>query len=202
MMSVLVVTGGIGSGKSLACRVLEHEYGWPVYNADAQVKHLYFSHPTLLSQIEEALGECFRDERGVFLPAKLASRIFSDRGTLAKVESLVFPCLTQDFMEWKAAHSGTGHLVLESATILEKPQLRDLGDFILLVDAPLSLRCRRAMERDGVSEQEVLKRADFQKLMNSYSNGEIVPEVDFVLLNDSTEDSLRSKLSEIIEKIV
>jgi dephospho-CoA kinase len=37
-MKVVVVTGGIGSGKTSACRFLADEYGWPVYSADDKVK--------------------------------------------------------------------------------------------------------------------------------------------------------------------
>ena len=40
-MKVLVVSGGIGSGKSTVCRMLENDYGIPVYEADRRVKELY-----------------------------------------------------------------------------------------------------------------------------------------------------------------
>ena len=39
-MRILVVTGGIGSGKSKVCAILEEVYGFPVYNADSRVKGL------------------------------------------------------------------------------------------------------------------------------------------------------------------
>ena len=71
-MKVLVITGGIGSGKSMACRYLHSQYGWPVYEADTRVKELYASHPTLLSDIEAALGTDLRDADGVFNPKILA----------------------------------------------------------------------------------------------------------------------------------
>ena len=32
-MKVLIVTGGIGSGKSQVCRILKEKYGFPVYEA-------------------------------------------------------------------------------------------------------------------------------------------------------------------------
>ena len=55
-MKVLVITGGIGSGKSEVCRIM-HELGITAqYNADTRVKELYHRHPTLLSSIENKLG--------------------------------------------------------------------------------------------------------------------------------------------------
>ena len=73
-MRVLIVTGGIGSGKSTVCSMLSNDYGYPVYEADRRVKDLYLEHPSLLADIEEALGECFRNDDGVFQPARLANR--------------------------------------------------------------------------------------------------------------------------------
>ena len=36
-MDILVVTGGIGSGKSEVCRILQKEFGCGLYNADQSV---------------------------------------------------------------------------------------------------------------------------------------------------------------------
>ena len=97
MMEILVVTGGIGSGKSEVCRILEEVYGCGVYNADERVKMLYDVHPSLLNDIETMLGDSMRDDEGRFVPARLSTRIFSDRSLLRRVESLVFPALMEDF---------------------------------------------------------------------------------------------------------
>ena len=35
---VIIVTGGIGSGKSEVCRILSGSYGFPVYEADRKAK--------------------------------------------------------------------------------------------------------------------------------------------------------------------
>ena len=88
-MRVLVVTGGIGSGKSKVCAILEEVYGFPVYDADSRVKGLYESDPEMLDSIEEALGQSFRTEDGKFSPSLLAGRIFSDEEDLAKVASVL-----------------------------------------------------------------------------------------------------------------
>ena len=77
-MKTVVITGGIGSGKSWACRYLSETFGWPVYDADTRVKELYGKSQMLLPSIEKRLGRSFRDESGIFCPAKLASVIFSN----------------------------------------------------------------------------------------------------------------------------
>ena len=174
-MMVVVITGGIGSGKSLVCRILNEEFGWPVYNADSRVKQLYDS--------------------------KLAQRIFSDNEALLQVESLVFPCLTLDFNEWKQMNSQSEYQVLESATILEKPQLRTMGDIFLLINAPINVRANRVMTRDGMSADKVTARLASQPLMNLYSEIGNVTGVDYSICNDSSVEDLRKSVADFVRRI-
>ena len=90
---ILVVTGGIGSGKSEVCRILMDMGIVHQYNADSRAKALYEEHPSLLVDIEETLGCSLKDEDGHFVPAKLAARIFSEPQALEAVESHLFPVM-------------------------------------------------------------------------------------------------------------
>jgi len=197
-MKTIVVTGGIGSGKSVACQILHDEYGWPVYNADAKVKELYDRHPALLYDIETLAGTPLRDEQGNFVPSRLAGIIFSDSDMLEKVEALVFPALYDDYMGWVKASGDIGFALFESATILEKPALRGFGDYIILIDAPVDVRMKRAMMRDGVSSETLRLRMDRQVMMNDISDGVRVPEVDAVVKNDGDIEKLRERLRNLV----
>lgn len=201
-MKVLVITGGIGSGKSMACRYLRSQYGWPVYEADTRVKELYASHPTLLSDIEAALGTDLRDADGVFNPKILAGIIFHDDAALSKVESFVFPVLLDDFDIWKKTQEDCSFVILESATILEKPQLDGIGDYILLIDAPVDVRLSRASSRDGVSEDRVLQRMASQAMMNDISSGKIKAPADYVIVNDGSVELLKENLDKLVRDIL
>ena len=200
-MKVVVITGGIGSGKSEACRFIESEYGWPVYSADDRVKELYRDSPTLLESIEDALGARFRDAEGNFKPSELASVIFSDTTALEKTEALVFPELLADFEQWKIQHKDSSHVILESATILEKPQLKGIGDCTILIDAPLHLRSARAVQRDRAEIGEIHKRISNQKLMNAVSQKFLIPDVDYIICNDSSMDDFRNNLIKVVDII-
>lgn len=201
-MRILVVTGGIGSGKSKVCAILEEVYGFPVYNADSKVKGLYESDPEMLDSIEEALGQSFRTEDGKFSPSLLAGRIFSDEEDLAKVEQLVFPAMVRDFKAWQAKAGNHDFIVFESATILEKEQFKGFGDVVMLVDAPIRLRLERACRRDSSSEDKVLARMSKQKLMNEFSEGIALPEVDVVLANTGDVEELKVKVTECIDTLL
>jgi SulP family sulfate permease len=53
---VIVITGGIGSGKSEVCRILREMGFCAQYNADTRAKALYEEHPSLLAGIESLLS--------------------------------------------------------------------------------------------------------------------------------------------------
>ena len=198
-MGVVVISGGIGSGKTTVCRVLNEIYGWPVYEADYKVKELYLSHPTLLADIENRLDINCRDEKGTFIPQILADKIFTDEEALAAVESLVFPELAVDFQRWKQGHPDAEFYVLESATILEKPELVGLGDFVVVVDAHMDVRIARAALRNGLSIDEITDRARMQKLMNSISSGDIPEVVDYVIDNNGSPSDLLLKIADLVD---
>ncbi len=200
-MKIIVVTGGIGSGKSEVCRILSGMGMKAQYNADIRVKSLYDEHMYLLSRVEEAIGSELRDEEGKFLPRKLAGVIFNDPRMMEAVEKLVFPVLMEDFGNFAAGHSDEDFLVFESATILEKPFFDGFGDKRILVDAPYPVRLERACMRDGVPLRTVEARMACQPLMNSLSEGHSDPRVDAVIMNDSGFDELKERTREVISHL-
>ena len=198
-MKVVIVTGGIGSGKSQACALLEEKYGIPVYEADRRAKSLYSEIPGMLDAIEESLGCCLRNDAGEFVPQKLAEIIFSDSSALQKVEDILFPAMKSDFEDW-AESKGKGVVAFESATVLEKPKFDGFGDIVLLIDAPLEARIERAAARDGADPSRVMQRISAQPLMNRLSEGESDSRVHFIIKNDSTLEKLSDQMDHFIEK--
>ena len=199
-MKILVITGGIGSGKSEVCRILAQKGLTVQYNADAKVKELYDTVPGLLESIEDRLGCSLRDEAGKFVPRCLAQRIFVDRQALETVESLVFPALMEDFLAF-AGNSGSPFVVFESATILEKPQFDGFGDKVILVDAPVSMRMERACRRDGADREAVKARMANQKKMNALSEGATDQRIDAVIVNDGSIAILEQKIEIIMSDL-
>lgn len=199
-MNVVLITGGIGSGKSEVCRILKDNYGIPCYNADSRVKELYMTHPQLLRDIEVALGVSLLDADGRFLPSVLAERIFTSDEDLRLVESIVFPVLAEDFENWKSARSSSD-VIIESATALEKESLAQMYDKVVVVDAPFEVRLDRACGRDASEKETVMKRMRAQLLMNRISDGYIDERVDYLLENTSDMASLKRKVEEMIDKV-
>ena len=161
-MRTVIVTGGIGSGKSAVCALLRKR-GIPVYDSDSRVKELYKSRRSLVPRLEKALGCPLRQDDGTLDKARLSALIFSDEGARETLESIVYPILLKDFQRWRSRQKAP-FVVLESAIILSKPIFDGLADAVVLVDAPRELRIRRVMERDGVSREQVQRRLEAQDL--------------------------------------
>ena len=188
---VIVVTGGIGSGKSQVCKILKESYGCDVYEADARAKELYVRYPELLSAIEKALDCILKDEDGVFRPALLARRIFGDDTAVGIVENLLFPYMVKDFKDFS---ENSGNIIIfESATVLEKRQFDGLYDKVILVDACC---------RDSASCEQILARMQSQKMMNEVSEGKTYGKIDEIIINNGTVDDLKKAVKGAMERLM
>lgn len=171
-MTIILVTGLIGSGKSAACSYLS-ELGYPVYDSDSRTKAMYESVPGFKSRIEETLG----------VPFSELSVIFRDSAKRTALESMVYPLVLEDFKHF-ARESGSDVVFFESAIALEKPQFEGLFDKVVLVRAPLSLR---SLRNPKAAEREPLQH-------------EVDPKsVDYVIENDSGLDELRDRVDSMIK---
>lgn len=200
-MKVLAVTGGIGSGKSEACRILAENGLSLQYNADSRAKALYMECPGLLDEIEASLGCGLRDEDGNFVPSGLAAVIFSDGAALEKVEALLFPEMIRDFHRVMSEAAQDQIVVFESATFLEKKQFDGFADIVLLVDAPFDMRLERACRRDGASKEAIIARMKNQRLMNELSEGLEDPRISYRVQNDGTRQELERKVLSVLSQI-
>lgn len=192
----LLITGGIGSGKSLVSRYME-ELGVPVYDSDSRTKALYEGE--LLSRLETALGTRLRTEDGRFDKRELARLIFSDNVNMSKMERVVYPAVIEDFEAWKNEVSedigkcGGKIVAMESALALTKPAFSGIFDIVLAVRAPEELRVKRACERDGVDEAAVRERIRNQSVD--------VSAADYIIDNDGTPEDLRAKTEAVLREI-
>ncbi len=186
-MKTVIVTGGIGSGKSAVCALLKKR-GVPVYDCDAKAKELYGRRPSLVSRLEKALGAPLRGTDGKLDKARLAALIFSDPRARETVEGMVYPILLQDIRRWQKRQSAAWG-ALESAVILSKPVFDGVADGVVLVEAPQELRIARVMQRDGLGREAVIGRIRSQEIPRE--------KADVLLANDGTPQAL----SEAVERV-
>jgi dephospho-CoA kinase len=172
------LTGGIGSGKTTVAKIFE-VLGIPVYYADDAAKRLMNTDDTLKKAIIKNFGDqCyFNDELD---RRYLASVVFNDKEKLKLLNSLIHPATIRDAEEWMKQQT-TPYIIKEAALLFESGADKHL-DYIIGVASPLSLRIKRAMQRDGVTEEEVMKRLSRQ--MNEELK---MKKCNFIITNDEQQ---------------
>lgn len=173
------ITGGIGSGKSRVCGLLM-ERGVAVYDSDSRAKELMLHDESLRRTIVAAFGdECY--VAGELNRRYLAERVFGDKESLQRLNSIVHPAVMADFKAWAEQQSGS-YVVIESAILFEAG-LEDNVDVSVAVMAPEALRLERAMARDGASEAQIRER-----MRNQLSDDERSARATYAIINISLDD--------------
>lgn len=151
---VIGITGGIGSGKSTLSEYLQN-HGFPVYDTDKEARRLQNEDSNLVVSTKKLLGEdSYKD--GKLDRSTVAARVFTDRGLLRQLTSLVHPVVKRDIKEWLNRQS-THAVFIESAVLFEGG-FETLTDAIIVVTAPEEQRIQRVMVRDGIVREQVMAR--------------------------------------------
>jgi len=171
------VTGGIGSGKSLICKVFE-KIGTPVFYADAEAKRILNEDLWVKRRISEKFGSGIYDENGIN-KANLAHIVFNDNEALDTINNIIHPLVRQKFEHW--LNQQHAHYAIEEAAILVETGAHLALDYTILVYAPKELRIARAMERDNKSRKEIETRMDHQM-----ADEDKFKKVNSVIYNDNS----------------
>lgn len=173
------ITGGIGSGKSLVCKVFI-SLGIPVYNADERAKYLIENNLEIREQIIAIFGsEAFRNQ--LYNRKYIADKVFNDKNLLTKLNEIVHPKVGIDFYEWTLHNKDSIYLVEEAALLFESGAYKKM-DYNILVDAPVETRIERVMLRDHLSHEEIQSRIN-----NQVSTDKIRHLVDWIIINNNKQ---------------
>ena len=193
-MFCFACTGGIGTGKSYVVRIFS-ALGIPAYIADDRAKELYEIDKGLLNKLVEVLGEEIVVD-GVLQKRIMANIIFSNKELLKKVNHIVHPRLLEDFYAWRGEQErkGVDMIIYESAIFLETPIFHSIADKVIVVTAPVDVRIRRVIKRDGIDEKLVKQRINKQ-----WSDEKRLKMADFIIFTDGKKAVLPQILRIIYE---
>jgi dephospho-CoA kinase len=177
------ITGGIGSGKSTVCRLFAH-LGVPVYAADQAAKRLMREDSALIKRVQDAFGpESYLN--GEPNRPFLAQSVFGNPEKLELLNSLVHPAVFQDFETWCALQKDAPYVIKEAAIMFESGSYKQVHT-VVVVAAPLDLRLQRVKERDGLSDEDILKRMASQMPQEA-----LIDRADAVIHNDGSHSLIK-----------
>lgn len=181
------VTGGIGSGKSVVCKVFE-TLGIPVYTADQRAKILMNEDPYIHQQLINYFGpEIYVS--GVVNRPLLSKFIFNNKKDIAFVNNLVHPIVRTDFEKWCEQYNSHPYIIQEAALHFENESYK-MMDVMITVTAPEAIRIERIQKRDSATTEQVLSR-----IRNQLPEADKIKKSDYIIINDNEHSLLEQILS-------
>ena len=188
-MRVIGLTGGIGTGKSQAARILE-ELGAVVVNADLLGHQAYEPDTETWQQIVDAFGPEVVGPEGEIDRKRLGRIVFSDPDAKSKLDAIVWPQIAK--LACKQIESlrkqETDTIVLEAAVLVEAGW-DFLVDEVWVTHAPRELVRQRLKFRDGLTTEEIDRRIEAQIPFEERLKEGYVP-----IENASTLEALRDRV--------
>ena len=178
MATMIGLTGGIGSGKSVVATIFT-TLGIPVFNADEAAKQIMQTSPEIKIKLIQQFGSSIYDASGL-QKEKLAAIVFNDPFQLQLLNAIVHPVTIQAAWDWAKLQT-TAYVIKEAALLFESNAVEGL-DYVIGVTAPLAIRKQRVMARDQCTLEEVEKR-----MRNQISDTIKMRLCDAVIVNDNVQ---------------
>ncbi|CAN5337195.1 dephospho-CoA kinase [soil metagenome] len=174
------MTSNIGSGKTTVSKIFE-VLGVPVFYADDEAKKVMTDDAELIRGIKSIFGPLSYFDDGTLNRKHIAGIVFNDNKQLAMLNALVHPAVFRAFDTWVKNFAGAPYVLKEAALLFESDSYK-MCDRTIMVQAPLEMRIKRVMQRDGVTRDEVERRNAFQ-----LTDEKKTQLADYVIRNNGTE---------------
>ncbi|GEO03390.1 dephospho-CoA kinase [Adhaeribacter aerolatus] len=175
------ITGGIGSGKTIVCRIFAL-LGVPIYDSDFRAKWVMHHDQWLRQELVKTFGEKAYTPGGDLDRPYLASLVFNQPAKLALLNSLVHPRVKDDFTNWVAAHQNYPYILKEAALMYESNAYKQVTK-VITVSAPLEIRITRVLQRDAHRQP-----AEVQAIIDKQlPEEERQQRADYIIYNDDQQ---------------
>lgn len=192
MITVFLI-GNIASGKSTAARYLE-ACGARRIDLDVLAKELYVPGSKIVREIAREFGSDVIDERGSVITSALAARAFKDAEATARLESIVYPALTERLEELLNGPCDAPLTIVEVSAPVSFADSFKLADAVLAITASRSVRRERAISR-GMKPEDFDARSSVQ-----LSESSLCALATSVISNDAGSEELYRKLDRWLSK--
>lgn len=193
MKQIIGVTGGIASGKSNVCNIIEQE-GYPVIDCDKITAELSVQGGLLYNVIVKEFGDDFLLDNGDLDRKKLAKKIFNDSKSKELLDKITHPIIYEEVK--KRLDKISDGLVFLEAPLLYESKFDNICDKIICVFLQKRLQVQRLMDREGIDEDYALAKIHSQ--MDLYMKKSLA---DFVIDSKGTFEETKLLVLNVINDI-
>jgi len=194
-MFIIGLTGGIGSGKSAAAKILK-ELGLKVIDLDQITHELMMPSEPGYIEIKKEFGEKYIDTKGAIDRRLLREEIFSSFDLKKRIESILHPIIFEECNKQLNLLKHENYIVLVIPLLFETKNYISLIDESLLIDCDLETQIERVIKRDSISK--TLANRIIKNQMNREKKQLLA---DKVILNDGNINHLKTQLDSYYKKL-
>ena len=195
-MFIIGLTGGIGSGKSAATKILK-EIGLKNIDLDQITHDLMKPGKIGYIEIKKEFGEKYIDINNAIDRKLLRNEIFSSLELKKRIESILHPIIFKECNKRLNKLKHEKYLVLVIPLLFETKTYTNLIDESLLIDCSFRTQIERVINRDDVSEalaNRIIK--------NQMSRDRKLLLADKVILNDGNIHNLKVQLESYYKNLL
>ncbi len=196
-MKIIILTGGIGSGKSTAGAILK-ELGAVVIDSDLLARQALDPGKPAFIETVEVFGQDILTDQGSIDRAKLGRIVFNNPEALLKLNQIIHPRVDSvvDGLLQEYKKQGVKAVFIEMAILAEaEAPFMSSAAGVWVVKSSKDIILERLKDR-GVSEAEALAR-----MANQPSVEGRVKDNLSIILNNGDKDELKAKIEKLWEEL-
>ena len=177
------ITGGIGSGKSLICRIFSC-LGIPIFNTDEEAKKIIHQDVQVKKAIIELLGPEAFDANGVYQNTFVRTKILQNPNLRQGLNQIVHPAVRAKAFEFQKNLKEKIPFGIYESALLNQQNKPEFISKIILVQSDKNSKIERLKERN-LTMEEIEKmmiiqdgsNLGFDYFINNKSGDKILPQV-------------------------
>lgn len=179
------LTGGIGSGKSTAARVLS-AMGAAVLDADAIARTVTAAGGLAIEPLRAHFGDAVIDADGALDRNQMRALAFADPSAKQHLEAIVHPLVQQTIgQQAQAALDAGAHvLVFDIPLLVESGRWRSQVDGVLVIDCSMDTQISRVQARNAWPREQIMAIIQSQA-----SRAQRQAVADWIILNEGIDIS-------------
>ena len=191
---VLGLTGGPGTGKSLAAEYMKKK-GAAVLSGDDAGKTAVNDNPAILKKLVRVFGKSILTSDGSLDRRKLGSIVFADPDALLTLNRIVHPRLLRILKSRvnRLRDERRRKLIVVDAALIFEWGIADWCDYILVVTA------RRKNKLKRLAHQGLTLKQARDRIRSQIPESDKIKLADHVIRNDGTRSQLKSNVADFMK---
>ena len=184
------IIGGIGSGKSFISKL----FGYPVFNADFEVKLIYRKNKKCFTKLRKKLPKFIKTFP--IRKRELISAVSSNKKNIKIISSVVHPLVRKKMKSFIMKNKMSEMIILDIPLLIEN-KLNKKKDIIIFVQSNAIEVNKRLKKRENYNKfiLQKLKNLQFSQYLKRKKS-------KYVIKNDFKKNSTRKQVKDIIKEIL